>query len=741
MVLALPVIPGGLQYTDSTNYKPGYSPGVLFIKTTSNGEDVNESNFAATHAFIHAEIAKDYSSDGFRGLQLISIPDTISVEDAVSYYQNVSGVAYAEPDYFRSYSRIPNDPDFWRQWGLSNTGQVFKEDVSSGSAGADVNAIHAWDITTDSDVIIAVIDSGVDYYHPDLNENIWTNPSTGTHGYDAITGTLDPMDLASHGTHCAGIIGGIGNNSIGISGVNWDTRILPVRFLNSFGTGTVSDEIEAILWAARNGATIFSCSYGGSQPSQAEYEVMAGTQGIFICAAGNSGFDNDMVPYYPTCYDLENIISVGATNAHDELASFSNYGKNSMDLAAPGEDIYSTKHNLYTPTPLWNDGFETLNNWTIHGDWTLNSEYYLSPPTSAQGTVNNTGITSDPPAILTLKAPLQIANLTNPIISYDVQLVGANYTFYIEGSNDNLSWTKLEYDRKPFILMPFTHRECKIPNDLSKGPLYLRFTVDGTFLTCFLDNLMLSEGYGTLSETRYGYMSGTSMAAPFVSGICALLKANVPDASYTEIKNAIIKTVDPLSSLQNKTLSGGRVNLTAALLYLKKPKPDTISLLPGWNHVSVAKRLDSGNDTAYALFGQINNTQGHSVLRFDNSSWITVPASEKIIPLSSYWIWAGEPETLIPVPDMNQKGSYWKNLSYGWNGFGVYGTGLIPAKDQLLQIRDNWTYVISYNASSQQYEEPIIKNGTANQSDNQNLVPWQGYWLYVTDDVTYQVTI
>ncbi|PWR71064.1 S8 family serine peptidase [Methanospirillum stamsii] len=736
VTVAMPALPPGIPSSEQEE-GTGYMPGFLLIKSSNSGINQNSDALTSAHATINAEIVRDFSAEGVKGLQLVALPDTISVEEAVSYYQNIPGVLYAEPDYYRESSLVPNDPDFWRQWGLSNTGQVFKEDTASGIAGADIDAPIAWNTSTNSKEIVAVLDSGIDYLHPDLSSNIWTDPSTWTHGYDAITGTLEPMDLASHGTHCAGIIGGVGNNSIGITGVNWNTTILPVRFLNSFGTGTVSDEIEAILWAARNGATIYSCSYGGSDPSQAEYEVMAGTAGLFICAAGNSGLDNDAIPHYPTSYDLENIISVAATNAQDNLASFSNYGKTSVDIAAPGEDIYSAKHNLYSPEPLWYDSFDTLSNWTTHGNWTLNTEYYTSPPSSAQGTVNNTGNYTEIPAILTLKEPLRIENLTNPIISYDLQLIGANYTFSIEGSNDNISWTKLEYDRKSFVLMPFTHRECKITTDLLKNPLYLRFIGDGTFITCFLDNVTLSEGYGTLTETRYGYMSGTSMAAPFVSGMSANLKTYAPDASYSMIKEAIMKSSDPLADLQNKTVTGGRVNLSAAMVYLKNPDTDKIRLYPGWNHVSVAKRLMSGNDTASDVFGKVTNTSGHSVLKYFNTTWITVQGDEIISPLSSYWIWTGDTQNITVKPDENQSGVYLKELLTGWNGFGVYGTVTLPAKDTLLQIGDNWTYVVGYDAKTGQYEEPIIRNST---SDSLILLPWQGYWLYVTDNVTYQVT-
>ena len=149
----------------------------------------------------------------------------------------------------------------------------------------------------------------------------------------------------------------------------------------------------------------------------------------------------------------------------------------------------------------------------------------------------------------------------------------------------------------------------------------------------------------------------------------------------------------------------------------------------------------AGNDTAYDLFGQITNTSGHSILKYHNASWITVPAEEKITPLSSYWIWSGANQNITPKTDSIQNGTYTKDLDGGWNGFGVMGTGYEPAKTHLNPIGDNWTYVIGYDAISQYYEEPIIRNGTGNQSDSRILMPWQGYWLYTSENVTYQVTI
>jgi len=718
---------------------PLFTPGVILVQAVE--QTYTADTLVSTHTSIGASVQRDFSAEGKKGLQLVLLPPDMQVADAVDYYSSVPGVRYAEPDYFRSNSIIPEDPDFWRQWGQLNSGQIFKEDTSPGTAGADIKATEGWNTITDSSVIVAVLDSGVDYLHPDLDANIWRDPATGNRGYDAITGEPEPMDLASHGTHCAGIIGAVGNNSIGVAGVSWNATIIPVRFLNSFGTGTVSDEIAAILWADRVGAKVFSCSYGGTGFSQAEHDVISGTDALFICAAGNSGLDNDNKPHYPSSLDLPNILAVAATDPNDNLASFSNYGVATVDLGAPGAIIYSTKHNLYAPDPLWRDSFESFGDWTIHGNWTLDPEYFISPPYSALGFVNKTSPEStDVPAILSIKEPLNLTGLSNPILSYQLQIVGLNYSFIIQGSSDNRTWQNLEYDRKPFTILPFLYRECKIPNELRDGPLYIRFIADGDFISCFIDDITLSDGYGTLMQTNYGYMSGTSMAAPHVSGIVSLMMAYAPDKPLSTIKDVLLATTDPLESLMNKTTSGGRANLSAALDYLKKPDTDQIPLFPGWNHVSVAKRLSAGHNTADEVFGKIPNTSGHSILTYSNASWHTIQADEDISPLSSYWIWTETAESISLLPDPDQKGIYERILNQGWNGFGIVGTESHSAKSHMSPVSENWTYIIGFDAPEQMYEEPIIRDGTGSHSDSRLLIPYQGYWLYMTDTVTYQIS-
>jgi subtilisin family serine protease len=263
-------------------------------------------------------------------------------------------VRYAEPNYVLHALTTPNDPSFPKLWGLRNTGQSVNS--TSGVAGADIEAEPAWTVTTGgAGVVVGVVDTGVDYNHPDLAANVWSNPGVagcgaGTRGYNAITNSCNPMDDNNHGTHVSGTIGAVGNNSTGVVGVSWTTKIMGLKFLNSSGSGYTSDAVEAINWAinakkAGVNLRVLNNSWGGGGFSQALLDAIngAGANGIlFVAAAGNNGSSNDSTARYPCNYNASNVICVAATTQSDGLASFSNYGATNVDLGAPGTNIYST---------------------------------------------------------------------------------------------------------------------------------------------------------------------------------------------------------------------------------------------------------------------------------------------------------------------------------------------------------------------------------------------------------------
>ncbi len=282
--------------------------------------------------------------------------------------RNRADVEYAEPNFIVRISAQPNDPSFGQLWGLHNTGQTIN--FFPGIAGADIDAVPAWDQTVGSTAhVVAVIDTGIDYTHPDLAANVWSAPAqftvsvagqpitcaAGTHGFNAINRTCNPMDDHHHGTHVAGTIGAVGDNGIGVAGVNWTARMMGIKFIDDTGSGTIADAIAALEFAiavkqafAATGAAdirVLSNSWGDSEFSQALLDEVMATNAagmLFVAGAGNSAFDNDILPMYPASFNAPNVISVAATTNTDDRAWFSNYGAESVHLAAPGVDILST---------------------------------------------------------------------------------------------------------------------------------------------------------------------------------------------------------------------------------------------------------------------------------------------------------------------------------------------------------------------------------------------------------------
>jgi len=310
------------------------------------------------------------------GLSVIDDLDDADAATVASQYAAMADVAYAEANfqiklddpivkesprdlvYREPTESHPNDPMFSEQWALNNNG------ADGGTKRADIDALEAWLTTQGSeDVVVAVLDTGVDFTHADLRENMWFRPESvpayqddelgvfndlnGFNGTDQIS---DPMDDNGHGTHCAGIIGAEGDNGIGISGINWKVKIMPLKFLGRGGSGSASDAIEAINYAIdrkKHGVNvrIISASWGSRMRSKALEDAIraAGDAGIlFVAAAGNDGSNNDRFPHYPSNYDLPNVVSVAALDRTDHLASFSNFGAKTVHIAAPGKAILST---------------------------------------------------------------------------------------------------------------------------------------------------------------------------------------------------------------------------------------------------------------------------------------------------------------------------------------------------------------------------------------------------------------
>jgi thermitase len=304
------------------------------------------------------------NAEGWRSIDDL---DNADVAATVAEYSRLPEVEYAEPNFEIELNEetegplvpiLPHDPQFNEQWALANSGQ------RGGKKGADISATLAWATSTGSEeVVVAVLDSGVDYNHEDLATNMWTRPANmlpyedrelgiidDLTGYNAIENESDPMDENGHGTHCAGIIGAEGENEIGIAGVNWKVKIMPLKFMNAGGFGTTKDAIEAINYVINRkragvNVRIISASWGSTQRSRALEDVIRKAYEndiLFVAAAGNASTNNDRSPHFPSNYNVPNVISVAALDRNDQLARFSNFGPKTVAIAAPGVDILST---------------------------------------------------------------------------------------------------------------------------------------------------------------------------------------------------------------------------------------------------------------------------------------------------------------------------------------------------------------------------------------------------------------
>jgi subtilisin family serine protease len=334
-------------------------PSHVLVRTRgglSSSEVVDASQLIDTTVVMELEHA---------GVTVLNLPtpgeDRILA--AIAELEATGLVEYAEPDYQVRLVGLPNDPSFGALWGLHNLGQT------GGTPDADIDAPEAWDVVTGNPAVAVVIDTGIDYTHVDLVQNMWVNPGEipgnsvdddgngyvdDVHGINAITGSGNPRDDHFHGTHVAGTIGARGNNGVGVTGVAWNTRIMACKFLNSGGNGFTSDAVECLEYVSRMKATygvdirLTNNSWGGGPFSQALYDAIQdnGDKGIlFIAAAGNSSVDTDVFPNYPSAYDHETLIAVASTDHNDQLSPFSNYGAVTVDLGAPGSSIVSTTPN------------------------------------------------------------------------------------------------------------------------------------------------------------------------------------------------------------------------------------------------------------------------------------------------------------------------------------------------------------------------------------------------------------
>ncbi len=327
-----------------------YHPASILVQFETDAP-VAQRRFA--RALVGGSVVQRYTI--VAGLEQLGI--SMDVDRAIALLNASPGVVFAEPDYVVRAINTPNDQFLNLQWGIHNTGQSIRG--VNGIADADIDGVEAWDTSTgDASFVIAIIDTGTQWNHPDLDANIWMNAGEVVNGVDDDgNGLIDdirgwdfwdndnnPTDGSGHGTHTGGTVGAEGNNGIGVAGVNWQCELMALRFLGPNG-GYTSGAISSVQYAHDKGVKVSNNSWGGGGFSNSLFNAINATKSVghlFIAASGNSNRNTDNNPHYPSSYNLDNIISVAATDNRDRRASFSNYGANSVDLGAPGVDIAST---------------------------------------------------------------------------------------------------------------------------------------------------------------------------------------------------------------------------------------------------------------------------------------------------------------------------------------------------------------------------------------------------------------
>lgn len=549
--------------------------------------------------------------------QLLRVDPGQGISEAIDVLNDDPDVTVATRDGFSAPNSIPNDPLFGELWGLRNTGTGV-DGFAGAVASDDIDAPAAWDRTVgDPSTVIADIDSGYRFDDPDLGPVAWTNPgeisdnsldddgngiADDVHGADFVgsnadAGSLpvdgDPTDdnlvSGGHGLHTAGTMGASGDNAVGITGVAQNVRIMPLRVCansasaNNEARCPFSSQIAAINYAGEMGARVANMSLGGTTFEPAVRDAIAGNpQTLYVISAGNDAEDNDTgQDHYPCDYNplaegksgVDNVICVAATNQADGLASFSDWGDASVDLGAPGTEILST---FPASEVVFEDDFQAND---FASSWSQSGANNFGRGSSGDGPLTSFGMTDSPggsPAPNAQYDTTTTAGVAIPADSGSCQVSGLRYRnggtggsfFYEVQSDGSQAFINTGSATTPgSTLAPFNTSQI---TGLAGHAVKLRFGFTaGSSPTSangiWLDNLKITCHKPLSAPLTYAFLQGTSMAAPHVTGAAGLLFSLKPSATVSEVRNALLTSVDPDPALSGKTVTGGRLNVAKAL--------------------------------------------------------------------------------------------------------------------------------------------------------------------------------
>lgn len=532
-------------------------------------------------------------------LELVETTADRTVAEVVAGLEARPEVAYAEPNFlFHVDAQIPDDPRFGEQWGL---------DV--------IDAPEAWETTTGStEVVVAVLDTGLEYEHPDLAANVWVNPGeTGGgleangldddnngliddhSGYDFVGDENDPRDANGHGTHVSGILGAEGDNATGVAGVNWDTAIMPLRVCEAGGACELASVVEAIEYAGDKGADVANMSFSGGSFSQAQKDAIDAAGGtLFVASAGNSGMNNESVPQFPCSHTSSNLVCVAASTQTDTRwdpagPQATNFGAASVDLAAPGDGVLAT---LPPFDPIFSDDFEGAANWdfveapsTDAAKWertTEPGEDALSPVKSASDSAGSS-YASGSTATMVLTSPVDLATRVGCSLHYWTRLqtqAGADF-LRVDAAHDADPFIELDQWSGTTPGGGYALLSSDLGGFDGEGQTGIRFRLTANNDTSVGDGAHLDDvsvrclkpvaSYGV--GEGYGELSGTSMAAPHVAGVAALLKAATTGATVAQLREALLISAEPAPAFAGMTVTGGRLDAAAAMTFITDATP------------------------------------------------------------------------------------------------------------------------------------------------------------------------